>query len=163
MEKSCELADHCPVRKRRALTARMMKNPKRKGELAELIFVLTAASHGLLVSKPYGDSAPFDFLVQTGNRAQRVQVKAAFTRSRSGYYFHVGTGSKHIYYTENDIDILAAYVAPEDIWYILPVQSIHRTTSIVVSPGSSSSHRGAKYESYREGWHLLTGTARETP
>jgi hypothetical protein len=52
MKGKCEFADDCPVRRRRAQAKRLMRDPKRKGELGELVFVLTAASHGLIVSNP---------------------------------------------------------------------------------------------------------------
>jgi len=155
MKRKCEFADDCPVRRRRAQAKRLMQDPKRKGELGELVFVLTAASHGLIVSKPYGDSAAYDFLVQSGRRIRRVQVKAAFTERLGSYTFNVTSG-RHRYYTEKDIDFLAAYIGPLDVWYIVPVHVIQSTAAIVISPGARLKQRGRRFEPYREAWHLLT-------
>ena len=49
---------------------------KRKGELSELAFAYKAVSMGFGVSKPYGDSERFDFIVTSGRRVWRVQVKS---------------------------------------------------------------------------------------
>jgi hypothetical protein len=159
MKVKCEFADDCPVRRRRAQAKRLMQDPKRKGELGELVFVLTAASHGLIVSKPYGDSACYDFLVQSGRRIRRVQVKAAFTERLGSYTFNVTSG-RHRYYTEKDIDFLAAYIGPLDVWYIVPVHVIRSTAAIVISPGARLKQRGTRFEPYREAWHLLTRKSR---
>jgi len=43
------------------------RNGKKRGELAELAFILKAASLGLAVAKPYGDSEPYDFIVYSGD------------------------------------------------------------------------------------------------
>ena len=37
---------------------------KRKGEIAELIFVIKASSMGFAVSKPYGDSEAYDLVIE---------------------------------------------------------------------------------------------------
>jgi len=51
------------------------RTPKRIGELAELAFLHRATEKGLIVSHPYGDSAPFDFITLGNGKMCRVQVK----------------------------------------------------------------------------------------
>ena len=58
---------------------------KRKGEIAELIFVIKASSMGFAVSKPYGDSEAYDLVIEDDGKLLRIQVKSAFTTSRWGY------------------------------------------------------------------------------
>jgi len=58
---------------------------KRKGELSELAFAYKAVSMGFGVSKPYGDSERFDFIVTSGRRVWRVQVKSVYKASYRGY------------------------------------------------------------------------------
>ena len=48
--------------------------PKVIGEWVELRFMSRAADKGLTISKPYGDSAPFDFVVGR-RKLHRVQVR----------------------------------------------------------------------------------------
>jgi hypothetical protein len=86
-------------------------------------------------------------------------VKAAFTERKGAYCFNVTSG-RHRYYTEKDIDFLAAYIGPPDIWYIIPVHLIQSTAAIVISPGARLKQRGMRFESYREAWHLLTRKSR---
>ena len=57
---------------------------KRQGELSELAFVYKAASLGFIVAKPYGDNERYDFVVDSGQRLWRVQVK-------STSYLHSGS------------------------------------------------------------------------
>lgn len=158
MDNCCEFAADCPVRSRRAQAARLAHDPKRKGELAELAFVLAAASNGLVVSKPYGESMPYDFIVQNDERLLRVQVKASFSARRDGYYFSLTNSPRrrlHRCYTEKEIDFLAAYVGPHDAWYIVPHHVIRNITSMVICPGAQGKQSGARFEIYREAWDLL--------
>jgi hypothetical protein len=45
---------------------------KRMGELAELAFMYRAASEGIGVARPYGDSHAYDFLTQHGRLSARA-------------------------------------------------------------------------------------------
>jgi hypothetical protein len=155
---SCEFAEECFVR--RAHLAGLTDHPKRKGELAELVFVLKASSFGLPVSKPYGDSLPFDLVVQTGDgRMVRVQVKSAFTSCRWGYQVVATARSfgRRRLYTADDIDFLVAYIAPYDAWYIIPIEAIGEHRQIRFYPNGRGKKSGGLFEIYREAWHLLTG------
>jgi PD-(D/E)XK endonuclease len=53
-----------------------IKNRKQRGEWAEMCFMARAATHGLCVAKPYGDSARFDFAIEHHGHFLRVQVKS---------------------------------------------------------------------------------------
>ena len=56
------------------------KTYKLQGELVELRFLARAAELGLRVSKPYRDSAPYDFLVESGGTVFKVQVVHLISR-----------------------------------------------------------------------------------
>jgi hypothetical protein len=156
MDETCESASYSPIRRQ---AARLVRDPKRKGELAEMAFVLTAANHGLAVCKPYGDSYAYDFIVEIDGRLLRLQVKAAFTGHHSAYYFRLlgprGQQARRHFYGKTEIDFLAAYIGPNDIWYILPVCAI-QATMLALSPGAQGKQCGARFEIYREAWHLIT-------
>jgi hypothetical protein len=135
---------------------------KRMGELAELAFMYRAATHGFGVARPYGDSHPYDILLQHGRRLLRIQVKSCFGRERTAY--HTGfsiTVSHHLgktkfTYSAEDIDFIAAFVAPYDTWYLIPLDALGQTKSIRLYPASKGlKRRGGFYEQYREAWHLL--------
>jgi hypothetical protein len=56
-----------------ALLVRGPPNAKEKGELA---FLHKAASLGFGVAQPYGDKEHYDFILDSGERFWRVQVKS---------------------------------------------------------------------------------------
>ena len=51
----------------------------------------------------------------------------------------------------DQIDFFAAYVIPTDTWYILPIKATNHQPDILLTPHSKT----AKYEKYKEAWHLL--------
>ena len=130
-----------------------MLDHKPQGELAELCFLCRATTLGLTVSKPYGDSARYDFVVDAGAGLLRVQVKSVSVMRRNDYRIAASSGSRlKRGYSAAEIDFLAAYVIPCDAWYIIPVSAFDSIVSLNVAP-----HRPAKgrFEQYREAWHLL--------
>ena len=49
---------------------------KNQGDNAELRFMLLNHELGNIVSKPFGDNAKYDLIVDTSTELQRVQVKS---------------------------------------------------------------------------------------
>ena len=123
---------------------------KQRGELAEAAFLCKAKTLGFSVAKPWGDSDPFDFILQSGSNCWRVQVKSAYVKSAGGYGTSLFGGTRRRAYTCDDIDFLIAYAAPEDVWYVVPVAVFQRVKTIRFYPGGNS-----KYEKYREAWCLM--------
>jgi hypothetical protein len=134
---------------------------KRMGELAELAFMYRAASEGIGVARPYGDSHPYDFLIQHGRRLARVQVKSCFTKKRgyrrTQFQIHVvhALAKTKALYSQEDIDFIAAYIAPHQAWYVIPVEALGKSKTIYLYPGGKSTQIGAFFETYREAWQLL--------
>ena len=100
-----------------------MKDKKVRGEWAEMKFMTCAAEHGLCVSKPYGDSNSYDFVVGRPGHFVSVQVKSTMCRSGGGYECCI-KGKKDEPYEPGSFDFLAAYVVLEDAWYILPAGKV---------------------------------------
>lgn len=127
-----------------------IKDQKRRGEWAELRFLARAAELGLTVIRPWGDSLHYDMVVEWEGCLLRVQVKSTMRRRSNSYYFTL-RGAIHRY-TREDFDFLAAYLIPEDVWYIIPSDiALTNINQICITPGSSTS----RYEPYREAWQLL--------
>jgi PD-(D/E)XK endonuclease len=177
---------------------------KRRGELAELAFALKAASLGFGVSRPWGDSERYDFILDAddlhpapprrasspagaavaresdlaapcdaarslrGNnprsalthcsppsRLARVQVKGS-TQIINGLY-HVNScrhvNGRAVPYTAAEIDFFAAYVIPEDTWYILPVHEVASRTSLLFR--RKRDRKPGQFDTYNEAWRLL--------
>jgi len=133
-------------------------NPKRCGELSEAAFLLKATEQGFLVAKPWGDSDRYDFIVDSGTRLWRVQLKSTAMLYRRGY--HVNTvctidNKIGIAYEAEDIDMLVVHIPPLDVWYVLPVEVFAPTTSLGFYPNIKVRLR--RWERYREAWGLFTG------
>ncbi|MBZ5647778.1 MAG: hypothetical protein LAN37_11225 [Acidobacteriia bacterium] len=132
------------------------------GEQAECAFVFRAMQHGLIVCKPYGNSTPYDFVVQArrpghaapapGAPLWRIQVKSSFGLFHESAY-KISTEHCGRPYTCTDFDFFAAWIAPLDVWYILPVRAIIPSRSVGFFPHVPRTR--SKYEKYREAWELL--------
>jgi PD-(D/E)XK nuclease superfamily protein len=129
--------------------AMKMKHPKRRGEWAELRFMAAAAENGLHVTKPWGDSAQYDFIVEHEARFVRVQVKSTGFKSHGGYPCAVH--GSHSRYLGDPFDFLAVYVVPEDLWYIIPWHVFDGQASVELRPSMETS----KYGKYLGAWDLL--------
>ena len=132
------------------------RNPKRTGELSEAAFMLKARTLGFNPAKPWGDSERYDFILDTGPRLWRVQLKCTEVLRARGYdvqpiYSIYGKGK--ITYTADDIDVLIAHILPLDTWYVIPIAAIAHSTSLRLYP--SIPCKCARWETYREAWHLL--------
>ena len=126
-----------------------IRHAKARGEWAELRFMERATELGLRVTKPWGDNSPYDLVIETNGRFLRVQVKCTIFHRGNSYKCHLD--SNGVPYRPTQIDFFAAYVIPTNTWYILPLKATHNQPDILLTPHS----RNAKYEKYKEAWHLL--------
>jgi hypothetical protein len=132
----------------------LIKDKKERGEWAESIFLVRASEHGIHVSKPWGDSRSYDFVVGRPGRFAAVQVKCTTFELQSGTGYCCSTCSSHKPYPKGAFDFLAAYVIPEDVWYIIPAEEILGLKSVSLCTEEGE----AKYEEYREAWDSLKRT-----
>jgi len=117
-----------------------------------------AAELGFKLSRPWGDSATYDVVIELKGRFVRVQVKSTMCKARPRKPHHERgifvANMRHISirrYQQSDFDYLAVYVIPKDLWYIIPSVVATRRIAIRVAPDNKDN----QYESYREAWHLL--------
>jgi hypothetical protein len=133
-----------------------IKNCKKRGEWAELVFATRALELGLLLARPWGESSGYDFTVDQGTRIVRVQVKSTIFPEGNGYSCTLKNSRGP--YKKNTFDFVAAYIIPQDIWYILPEKKIRGMWSVGLHPELAIS----KYGQYEEAWHLLREETRGT-
>jgi len=126
-----------------------ISHAKQRGEWAEIRFLERAARHGLRVSKPWGESAPYDFAVEHNGRFHRVQVKCTSKKRLQSYVCWVSNSRGP--YTSRQIDFVAAYIIPVEIWYILPIAALRRSFDVWLNPARKNS----RYAEFKEAWHLL--------
>lgn len=139
-------------------SSRPRPNTKRTGEYSEAAFLLKATDEGFGVTKPWGDSERYDFIVDAGRRLWRVQLKCTATLRARGYdvqSIYAVYGQGKVCYTAEDIDVLVAYIIPKKTWYVLPVEVFVPSRSLRFYPDIEC--KRAKWEGYREAWDLLRG------
>jgi hypothetical protein len=100
-------------------------NTKDKGDLAEAAILKDLLPENL-VADPFGDNARYDFLVDTGQKIVRVQVKSA--RDKDGV-ISVHTSSsptmrgndREFREYNGEADIIAGYCPTNDVCFYVPV------------------------------------------
>ena len=138
------------------MTSVVGHNPKLVGERAELLFMYEAAKRGFVVSKPFGDSAKYDVVVESRERPGRmwrVQVRSVMRRNGRSYKVDCRTGYRRRKMVVGEADFLAAYCGPEERWYIVPVRAFAPCNHISLFPHVEGSE--GRFERYREAWRLL--------
>src|SRR5271170_674829 len=139
----------CVEKHRRGMN---IKGSKDRGAWAELCFAMRAMQEGLRPARPWGEPPGYDFLVHhKSKRIFRVQVKS--TIYKNGASYHCTTRTRNQIYKKDSFDFVAAFVIPEDVWYILPEKVVLGMSTIGLNPALA----GAKYDAYKEAWHLLRG------
>ena len=131
-------------------------NLKRRGSQYEAAFATQALKRGLDILEPYGDYMPYDVMVQNGDgRILRVQVKGTGNqiKTQPGYKVIAASGNA----TKTPInpdegDVLAAYVEPEDTWYVIPVVKLKGNVSVYLNPNTK---RNGRYEVWKEAWNVF--------
>jgi hypothetical protein len=129
--------------------------PRRRGDLIELMFAQKATSLGFQVSKPVCDES-YDFILDSGRRLFRVQVKSTDRLRKGGYLIgacHFHSRNTKQAYTAAEIDILAAYIVPEKAWYIIPIDQFTPQKWLSFYPQNKNSQ--GRFEPNREAWDLL--------
>ncbi len=106
-----------------------------------------------MVAKPWGDNQPFDFVVGSGGRFSRVQVKSGSVAQGRGYHISCFRPADRQGYSARDIDFVAAYIVPGDTWYLIPVGALAGRKTLVLFPRQPRS--AGLFEQYREAWKLL--------
>lgn len=131
-------------------------NPKRRGSQYEAAFVTQALKRGLDILEPYGDYMPYDVMVQNADgRIQRVQVKGTNSQIKNKPGFKILAASGNATKTpinSDEVDVLAAYVEPEDTWYVIPVKKLKGNVSVYLNPNTKLNGR---YEVWKEAWNVF--------
>jgi hypothetical protein len=131
---------------------------KRRGEIGEAAFLAKASAMGFGVAKPWGDSDRYDLIVDVAGLLLKVQIKSAHCVSASpggGYHIRACPHDRRSY-TTDEINLLVAYIVPEDIWYIFPPDAFKTMKSMRLFPHEKQ--KVSKFNQYREAWHLFNET-----
>jgi hypothetical protein len=104
--------------------------------------------------KKYPDPANY-LCAATRPRLIRVQVKSSTQLLEGLYRINAGRRLNGVVvpYTLAEIDFMAAYIIPEDSWFILPLPHILGQITLLFRP--KRSRVPGVYDAYREAWHYL--------
>lgn len=123
-----------------------------KGNITELKCFLKCIEHGFMVSKPLFDNARYDFLLDSGTKIYKIQIKTSrwmddeHTRFEfNGYSQHsTGEGNKRMKYTNKEIDFFMT--EKDNIFYLYPAaESGFSTKSLRVLPPKSGQIKNIDY------------------
>src|SRR5260370_6182179 len=93
-----------------------------------------------------------------GERILRVQVKSTDCRTEYGYLCQFKPNAHSKPYTLKQIDFFAAYVIPEDVWYLIPAKvlvGLEGKKALTLLPENPKSPERYAHECYREAWKLF--------
>ncbi len=85
----------------------------------------------------------------------RIQVKCS-TQLSTGLYrinAHRRANGRAVPYLPGEIHFFAAYIIPEDTWYLIPLRAARGVTSLLFRRRRDP--KPGLYDAYREAWHLL--------
>jgi PD-(D/E)XK endonuclease len=138
---------------------KFFKTFKERGEWVELLFMAAAIRYGYKVLKPWGDCQPFDVALFFGNRIVRVQVKSTSCRIGTGYFCQFRPNYLSQPYSLDQLDFFAAYVIPQDTWYLIPAHlllgGVQNKVGLMLHPMQPLKKNRYRYEAYKEAWPLL--------
>jgi hypothetical protein len=138
---------------------RRVTNQKKAGASYEALFIAESLKRGLDVHEPRGDYLSHDLLVSRDNRIFKIQVKGTSIYQKGKdkvckVFAAKGRSGGKVQLTKEDTDIIAAYAAPAETWYLIPVDKI---TSIGVYLSPHNKYSEAKYELWKEAWNVFEG------
>ena len=116
--------------------------------------------------KPWGDTRAYDVGIEHGPNFIRVQVKSTSCKIGRGFSRQfMPNRHKKQDYSLGQLDLFAAYVIPEDVWYLIPGAVLlgrRRKTSVMLFPVVPPTRRSTfQCECYKEAWEILTKSRRE--
>ena len=120
------------------------------------MFIVRALQEGFDPHLSVGDFLPHDIIVtNAAGKAFRVQVKGtanakAERRKNPRYRITAGGSSTKAPLDCSKVDVLAAYIEPVNVWYLIPCLKI-RSRSTWFYPRTEGGSRGY-YEQFREDW-----------
>lgn len=138
------------------------KKSKPTGTLFEYIFITEALRRGLQPHIPVGDYLPHDVVVyDAAGICKKVQVKGTASGEIKGrgknrrYRITNKVGSAHTLAAGSEYDVLAAYVAPWDYWYLIPISAVV-SKAVWMYPWKKIEDSKGRYEKYRNDWDIFS-------
>lgn len=107
----------------------MELNTQLRGRITEQRCMLKCIEEGYFISKPLFDDARYDFILDTGEKLLKVQVKSStWNKDHSAFVFNgysqhsTGKGNKRMKYTNKEIDFFMT--EKDGVFYLYPAEEI---------------------------------------
>ena len=124
-------------------------NAQRIGAIAESKFQTECLERDFEPHMP-ATPMPWDFIVTCPAGMLKVQVKSTSTRDGQCYSVVTSTGCKGKTTIGHDVDVVACYVSPKNMWWMIPRYDLGGKT-IKLNPEPTSKSR---YKKYQENWSI---------
>lgn len=132
-----------------------------QGELVEIEFLKESLKRKFIPCKP-PIAQHYDYILDIGNKCIKIQVKSTRykqPRKSDTYILNVSRGggkkNKDYAYVDGDYDFMAAFIVPEQIWFIIPANKVVGKTKIRLTTKRIINFTGQAFDEYKEAWHLL--------
>jgi hypothetical protein len=94
---------------------------------------------------------PWDFIVTCPAGTLKVQVKSSQTKYGQSYHVTTSTGCTNKEAVSKDVDVVACYISPEKMWWLIPRFDLTGKTA-KLNPEPTSKN---KYKKYQENWSIF--------
>ena len=125
-------------------------NAQRIGAIAESKFQTECLERDFEPHMPT-TPMPWDFIVTCPAGMLKVQVKSSSVRDGQCYSVVTSSGCKGKTTIGHDVDVVACYVSPKNMWWMIPRYDLGGKT-IKLNPEPTSKSR---YKKYQENWSIF--------
>jgi hypothetical protein len=139
------------------------------GDVAEQAVILKALQRNWGVSRPIGNSLPYDLVIDVEGELRKIQVKSAWLDETSGNYLidcrRTKTNRRKMLrsrYESNDFDFAIVFIPPVNVFYVLPIRDFLAYKSTITFVEKEKRQRKPQSHKFREAWHLLESNELET-
>lgn len=119
-----------------------------KGDIGECSFLLQALKRGFVVAKPFGSAESYDFILDTGKKLLKVQVKGGNANKKGNAYFSVSTFMSNLKETKHKFNVLACFDLKTGDCYLIPSKYV-TSNNIKIGRGKT------KLAKYKNNWAIF--------
>lgn len=141
-------------------------NSKDKGNISEAFFLANMLQNECIVSKPFGDNARYDFIVDYNHKLFKFQVKYCDYKTENNSILCPCSSStnhttnKKLKSYKNDVDYMAFFLKEYNEIIIIPIEEIQDQQSITLRKTRTNNHQ-EKGVHYIEDYSLISFLKRE--
>lgn len=116
------------------------------GNISESVVMTAYLQAGFMVSVPFGAGAPYDLIIDTGDRLYKIQVKTGWLRKgRILYNGMRRLREAHPYaarrYTQSEVDFFAVYYAATQSIYVVPLSECGGDGCLRLDPANNGQQK----------------------